>query len=193
MSVKIYDFLGNLVQKINVELDETELEAISIKDLIKEVSMQEELKNGFKYYAFKSHIWVQVKPDTLLGNVFVLKEDFENTRAGQLLRVVLAKSLTLRLNTDDSIKFSLNRKALIIKDLLTKLVEFENFKKEMKGKSSEEKSILTKKIIGMSMQSVLYYKSIIRKAKQFNFDFSANSKEPIKILIAFVKRNRKLH
>ena len=190
MSVKIYDFLGNLLHKIRIELDEIDLEGVSIPEMIKEQILLEQFNSGFKYYASKSRVWIQVAPKTNLENVFILKDDFEQSKH---LKIVLKKNLNMRLDADDTIRFALDKKSISVEHLLLKLLQYEKIKIEMKNLKVQIRSARTKQLIGISLPSVFYYKSIVRKARELNFDFQVNLHKSVKELVNFLKLAKNDH
>ena len=188
MSLKIYDFLGNLLHKIRIDLDEIDLEGVSVPEMIKEPIILEQFNSGFKYYAAKSRVWVQVGPKTNLENVFVLKDDFEQAKH---LKIVLSKNLNMRLEGSEAMRFLLDRKTMTVEHLLLKLQQYEKMKVEMKNLKVGLRSARSKQFIGMSLPSVFYYKSTVRKARELHFDFQGNFHKSVKEMVDFVKLNKK--
>ncbi len=185
--VKIYDFLGNLTVKLGVDLDLVDSEAFLIKEIIQDEKTIANLALGFKYLACKSRLWVNVKEGTNLDNVLVLKEDFE---MGKTLKIQLNKRLTIQLTQSEKFNESLISNEMSIKVLINKLYQFENVKSDLKSKNLQERNLMTKKLLGLTLNSIYYYKSMVRKAKAKGFDFELNLDNHANQLRQFVSDKR---
>ena len=92
-TIKIYDYLGNLIIKKTVEIDFFDNEAYYLIDLLKEQKVLNMLIGGFKYYTAGQRIWINVESGSNLHNVIIFPQDFER---GKLLSVRLYKNLQLK-------------------------------------------------------------------------------------------------
>ena len=189
MSVKVYDFLGNLNHKIRVDLEEMDFEGTPINDLVKDNNVLDQLRGGFKFFSTKSKVWVQVAPNNNLDNVYVLKEDFGPLRS---IQIVLSKPKALTPEEATNFKVELGQKSLTVEHLLLKLSTFEKVKQSLKAMTPAEKSAKIKQLIGISLSSVYYYKTIVRKARSGHFDFAKHSGQPVKDLVLFVRKVKPL-
>jgi hypothetical protein len=181
--VKIYDFFGNLQFKIGIDFDFVDSEAFIIKEVIQDSKILDNLEAGFKYYSHKSRLYINVSESTNLDNVLILKEDFE---LGKTLRIQLKKKLPSHISQDEPVGDRLDANAMTIRGLIEKLYLFENVRSDLKNKNSVERNKMTKKLIGLSLNSIYYYKSMVRKAKQMGFDFEYNMDKYANLIRQFV-------
>lgn len=181
--IKIYDFFGNLMFKIGIDLDFVDSEAFLIKEIIQDSKIITNLESGFKYYSHKSRLYVNVREGTNLDNVLILKEDFEQ---GKTLRVQLNKKVPPQVSFDEKVNEKLEYNEMTIRGLISKLYLFENVRSDLKNKNWTERNSMTKKLMGLSLNSIYYYKSMVRKAKLKGFDFEYNMDKHANLIRQFV-------
>ena len=182
-NIKIYDFFGNLTFKMGVDLDFVDPEAFLIKEIIQDSKVISTLESGFKYYSHKSRLYVNVKEGTNLDNVLILKEDFEQ---GKTLRIQLEKKLPVQISSEEPVDDKLVSNEMTIRGLIAKLYLFENVRADLKNKNRTERNAMTKKLLGLSLNSIYFYKSMVRKAKLKGFDFEYNMDKHANLIREFV-------
>ena len=136
---------------------------------------------GFKYFSYGTDVWIHFGAGDCLENIILYLFDFDYN-----------KNLSIQLkdysDREERKSIKNTKREHLIEEIVDIVYEYGENKRAGQNLSKSEFNQKIKDYFGMSKSSILYYKSIIKKANRLGFDFEANSKSKISILRKFIKR-----